>query len=154
MDGQKDSKMADLVCPPFISVSGIPNFRDIGGYAVDELSSSSARSIRKNLIYRCGEPSRVTEDGIQTLQSLGITYIYDLRSKTEIERNKGAGWGGIKEWSGCERVFAPVFLDMDYSPEALAIRYKDYAGEGTEVIPPRPHHLSLRSSHAHLLGFY
>ena len=155
MEGQKDRKMTDLARQPFISVSGISNFRDIGGYAVDESSSSSARSIRRNMIYRCGEPSRVTEAGIETLHSLGITRIYDLRSKTEIERNKSAGWGGIKEWSGCERVFAPVFLDLDYSPEALAIRYKDYASEGMEVMPPRPYDLlSARSSHAHLVGFY
>ena len=133
MEAHTGTKTLNLPCPPFVSVSGIPNFRDIGGYAVEAGSSSLPRSIRRNFIYRCGEPSRVNEDGVETLQSLGITHIYDLRSKTEIERNKRTGWGGIKEWNGCERVFAPVFLDLDYSPEALAIRYKDYASEGTEV---------------------
>jgi hypothetical protein len=133
MDADNESKKGvNLPSPPFITVSDIPNFRDLGGYAVGK--SSVLQSIRRNVIYRCGEPSRVTENGINTLKGLGITHMYDLRSKSEIERNKGADWGGVKEWSGCERVFAPVFLDVDYSPEALALRYKDYASEGTEVI--------------------
>ena len=122
-------KTVDLPSPPFVSISGIHNFRDLGGYAV-----SPSLSVKRNVIYRCGEPSKVTEDGIETLKSLGITHMYDLRSKVEIDRNKDAGWGGVTEWDGCERVFAPVFLDQDYSPENLALRFKDYASEGTEVM--------------------
>ena len=34
----------------------------------------------------------------------------------------------MKEWEGCERVFVPVFADLDYSPEALALRFKQYFG--------------------------
>ena len=67
------------------------------------------------------------------MQQLGITHIYDLRSINEIEQNQAAGRGGIVEWDGCERVFAPVFLEADYSPEQLAVRFKDYASDGTEV---------------------
>jgi Tyrosine phosphatase family len=123
------TKVVDLSSPPFVSISGIHNFRDLGGYAV-----SPTLSVRRNVIYRCGEPSKVTPNGIETLKSLGVTHIYDLRSKVEIDRNKDASLGGIKEWDGCERVFAPVFIDQDYSPENLALRFKDYASEGTEVI--------------------
>jgi len=123
------TKAVDLSSPPFVSISGIHNFRDLGGYAV-----SPTLSVRRNVIYRCGEPSKVTPNGIEMLKSLGVTHIYDLRSKVEIERNKDVNWGGIKEWDGCERVFAPVFIDQDYSPENLALRFKDYASEGTEVI--------------------
>jgi hypothetical protein len=122
-------KTVDLPSPPFVCVSGIHNFRDLGGYAV-----SPAFSVRRHVIYRCGEPSKVTQDGIETLKSLGVTHMYDLRSKIEIDRNKDATWGGIKEWDGCERVFAPVFIDQDYNPENLALRFKDYACEGTEVM--------------------
>jgi hypothetical protein len=124
-------KMVQLPSPPFVSVPGIHNFRDLGGYTV-----SPGFSVRRKVIYRCGEPSKVTQDGIEMLKSLGITHMYDLRSKVEIDGNKGAGWGSIREWDGCERVFAPVFIDQDYSPENLAIRFKDYASEGTEVMKP------------------
>jgi hypothetical protein len=116
--------------PPFITVAGIPNFRDLGGYPI---SSSAKHSIKREIIYRCGEPSKVTKDGITTIQRLGITHVYDLRSNNEIERNQAAGRGGVVQWDGCERVFVPVFTDQDYSPENLAVRFKDYASDGTEV---------------------
>lgn len=119
----------DLPSPPFITVEGIPNFRDLGGYPI---SASKTPSIRTGAVYRCGEPSLVTKNGISTMQNLGITHIYDLRSNNEIERNVAAGRGGVVHWEGCERVFVPVFADKDYSPENLAIRYNDYAS-GTEV---------------------
>lgn len=121
---------AVLASPPFVEVAGIYNFRDLGGYP---LSNRPTHSVRRDLIYRCAEPSKVTEDGISTMQKLGITHIYDLRSNTEIERGEAAGRGGVVEWAGCTRVFAPVFTDQDYSPEKLAIRYKDYTS-GTEVM--------------------
>jgi protein tyrosine/serine phosphatase len=124
--------MASLTSPPWVAVAGIQNFRDLGGYSIS--SSPSTHSIRRGVVYRCGEPTKVTDDGVSTLQSLGIKHVYDLRSKNEIENNKKAGFGGIKEWNGCERVFAPVFLEQDYSPENIAIRFKDYASDGTEVL--------------------
>ncbi|KAM3066559.1 hypothetical protein ACMFMG_002273 [Clarireedia jacksonii] len=118
----------EALAPPFITVGGIPNFRDLGGYP----TSSASHSIRQKVVYRCAEPQKVTKDGIATMQELGITHIYDLRSQNEIERNEKAGRGGIVEWEGCQRVFAPVFPAQDYSPERLAIRYRDYASAGTE----------------------
>jgi len=125
-----DAATTTIPSPPFVSIEGILNFRDLGGYAVS--SALDSQSIRRNVIYRCGEPNRVTLDGIAKLRSLGITHAYDLRSTTEIEKNIAAGRGGTVEWDGCERVFAPVFNEKDYSPENIAIRYKDYASEGTE----------------------
>ncbi|KAH8590748.1 protein-tyrosine phosphatase-like protein [Bisporella sp. PMI_857] len=122
------SASAEPQSPPFISIDGIPNFRDLGGYP---LATSNSHSVRTGIIYRCGEPTAVTENGIATLKKLGITHFYDLRSLNEIEKNIAAGRGGVKEWEGCERVFVPVFQDRDYSPEALAIRFKDYA-DGAE----------------------
>lgn len=117
--------------PPFVDVEGISNFRDLGGYAV---SASPPKSIRTGLIYRCGEPSKVTENGLDTLQDLGITHAYDLRSKVEIERYNASGLGKIVELGQIQRVFVPVFEDKDYSPEHLAIRLKQYATDDTEVL--------------------
>ncbi|CAD6443949.1 38062db6-ce87-42d9-9ac4-7bb3f2de0d0f [Sclerotinia trifoliorum] len=113
--------------PPFITVEGIPNFRDLGGYAL----ASGSQSVRLGVVYRCGEPQKVTKNGIATMQKLGITHIYDLRSQEELNKNVAAGRGGVVEWEGCQRVFAPVFLE-DYSPERIAIRFRDYASKGTE----------------------
>jgi len=116
------SAPAGLPSPPFIDVNGIHNFRDIGGYPV------ASKSIKTGVVYRCAEPTLVTEDGIKTMKRLGITHFYDLRSNTEIQRHIAAGKAGVKEWEGCERVFVPVFADLDYSPEALALRFKQYFG--------------------------
>lgn len=121
--------------PPFITVAGIQNFRDLGGYTV---SSRSNHSIRREFIYRCAEPSGITKDGIAAIKKLGITHMYDLRSNPEIERAQAAGRGGIITlWDGCERVFVPVFADQNYSPESLAIRFRNYASSGTEVRLPQ-----------------
>ncbi|KAF4633080.1 hypothetical protein G7Y89_g5039 [Cudoniella acicularis] len=94
---------------PFITVAGIPNFRDLGGYPI---SSPTNHSIRREVIYRCAEPSRVTKDGIETMQRLGITHIYDLRSGDEIKRYEDAGRGGVVEWEGCERGFTKAYEDI------------------------------------------
>jgi hypothetical protein len=126
------SKVTDysiLPSPPFVEVAGIPNFRDLGGYPI---STPPNHSVRRGFIYRCAEPSKVTKDGISKIQSLGITHMYDLRSNVEIERAQAAGRGGIVELDGCTRVFLPIFTDTDYSPESLALVYKDYTS-GTEV---------------------
>ncbi|RDL41570.1 uncharacterized protein BP5553_01549 [Venustampulla echinocandica] len=121
---------AALPSPPFVTVVGIQNFRDLGGYTV---SSRSNHSVRREIIYRCAEPSGITKDGIATIQKLGITHMYDLRSNPEIERAQAAGRGGIVTlWDGCERVFSPVFADQNYSPESLALRFRNYASSGTE----------------------
>ena len=125
-----DAAKAALSAPPFLEVAGIPNFRDLGGYPV---SSPSNLSIKRELIYRCAEPSKVTKDGITTMQRLGISHIYDLRSIPEIKRNEDAGRGGVVEWEGCKRVIVPVIRDEDYSPEALAVRLTDYASGDVDV---------------------
>lgn len=81
------------------------------------------------------QPSKLTDTGaVQLSQELGIKLVYDLRSAVEIARSLGSGPGfPIREWEGSERKFVPVFLDQDYSPEALALRYKNYAAESDEV---------------------
>ncbi|KAI0130577.1 tyrosine phosphatase [Xylariales sp. AK1849] len=122
--------MSNIPSPPFISIEGLPNFRDIGGYPI---SSSPNKLIRRNLVFRSSEPSKVTEAGILKLQSLEITDVYDLRSRQELEKDARSGAGRQpKEWEGARRVFAPVFLDLDYSPEAIALRFVNYAGESSE----------------------
>ncbi|KAI2464756.1 protein-tyrosine phosphatase-like protein [Annulohypoxylon bovei var. microspora] len=134
----------ELPSPPFHAIPGLPNFRDIGGYPVGSLGltlgsslpqdSSKTKAVRRGLVYRSSEPSKVTEDGVSKLQSLGIGKVFDLRSAVEIKRGfhgDGNGWK-VKEWDGARREFVPVFLDQDFSPEALALRYKNYVSESAQ----------------------
>ncbi|KAI2639443.1 tyrosine phosphatase [Xylaria nigripes] len=116
----------DLPCPPFIPVPGLPNFRDAGGYEI--------KIVRRGVLFRSSEPSRLTDAGAAQLsQQLGIKVVYDLRSAVEIAGAVNANYGfPLREWDGSERKFIPVFLDQDYSPAALALRYKNYAADSDE----------------------
>jgi hypothetical protein len=127
------SRSLALPSPPFIQVDGLPNLRDIGGYPVP---GASNYSIRRGVVYRGGAPSSsIDEGGLATIRSLGITHVYDLRSNPEIEKAEAAGKGGIVHFGGSERVFAPVFIATDYSPQNLAIRFKNYQSGTPEVGP-------------------
>ncbi|KAI1263375.1 tyrosine phosphatase [Xylariaceae sp. FL1019] len=132
--------------PAFISVDGLPNFRDAGGYVVVSGAPVSPnpdgkrriKMVRKGVLFRSSEPSKITSKGEETLNPLGIKIVYDLRSQTEIESGYAKStqesplWP-IKELEGAKREFVPVFLDQDYSPEALALRFKNYAAVSDDV---------------------
>ncbi|KAI1403126.1 protein-tyrosine phosphatase-like protein [Hypoxylon fuscum] len=139
-DSEKEQQ---LPSPPFHAIAGLPNFRDIGGYPVSSNSPSAGegvddgkkakKAVRRGIVYRSSEPSQTTDGGVSQLQALGITYVFDLRSAVEIEKGLGAGYGWkVKEWEGARRVFVPVFLDQDYSPEQLAVRYRNYSSESAQ----------------------
>ncbi|KAI0012010.1 tyrosine phosphatase family-domain-containing protein [Xylariaceae sp. FL0662B] len=161
-----------LPSPPFEHVPGLPNFRDLGGYPVvgspvadpdpdpDPEAAGKTRTrtrtrtrtkmVRRHLIFRSSEPSRLTADGVARLQALGVERVYDLRSASEIARGlrqQGPGYP-VKEWEGARRVFVPVFLDEDYSPEAMALRYRHYLSESPQGTPA-----SLTISRGLLAGF-
>ncbi|KAI1819680.1 tyrosine phosphatase [Xylaria intraflava] len=137
-----DYTMNDLPSPPFISVPGLPNFRDAGGYEVVSVSPATPSAegkrrikiVKRGVLFRSSEPSRLTDAGAAQLsQQLGIRLVYDLRSAVEIARSVSANYGfPLREWDGSERKFVPVFLDQDYSPAALALRYKNYAADSDE----------------------
>lgn len=124
------SSSTALPSPPFIQVEGLPNLRDLGGYSIPD----SKNSIRRGVVYRAGAPSnRIDEEGRTTIKSLGITHVYDLRSNPEIEKAEAAGRGGVVEFEGSKRVFAPVFTEVDYSPQNLMVRFKNYQSGSPEV---------------------
>ena len=68
-----------------IRLEGQPNFRDLGGYA-----AADGRYVKWRAVYRSGELSQLTEDDVETLGSLGIRTVVDLRSPEEVNA-RGAG---------------------------------------------------------------
>ena len=121
---------AQLPSPPFLDIPGLPNFRDLGGYPI---ALQPGKAVRRGVVFRSGEPSQTTDEGIAKLRELGIAHVYDLRSNKELERDKKNGKDrGIKEWEGAKRIYAPVFRDEDYSPEVTAQRLEGYK-DGAEV---------------------
>lgn len=121
--------MTQLPSPPFIHVDGIANFRDLGGYPI---ASSTTTSVKRGLIYRSADPYRVSDNGKTRLHDLKIRTVFDLRSKPEVARAVLGNVDSLSSIPGLERRFTPVFPNQDASPEALAIRYKDYAHGGVE----------------------
>ena len=119
--------MESLPSPPFVSIEGIHNFRSVGGYR----TSNPFSITRQNILFRSAEPSQVTPAGVLALKALNITTIFDLRSMPEIEKMKALT--PITHIEGIERIFVPIFKDIDYSPKAIALRYKDYtSSDGVE----------------------
>lgn len=140
---------ATLPNPPFVDIPGLANSRDLGGYPI---ASQPGKVVRRDVVFRSAEPSTTTEEGIDRLKQLGITLVYDLRSQKEFERGVERGLNNpVKEWEGAKRIFAPVFRHEDYSPEAIALRLKNY-GSGSEVrlffaVITQSRHTSQNTSH-------
>jgi hypothetical protein len=125
---ETDQAMAhiNLPSPPFIHVPGLANLRDAGGYAIE---GQPGKVIRRGVLYRSADLTKLEDEGVAVLRPLGITHVFDLRSVTELAKN---GNRPPRTWEGAARVFVPVFLDKDYSPEALATRFRDYS-DGPKV---------------------
>jgi hypothetical protein len=108
---------------PFHIVSGISNFRDIGGWPI-----TSTTCVRTNAIFRGSDTTRITPAGIQTLVALNITADYDLRSKSQIEK---LGHVDLNDYD-IKRVWSPVFGDGE-TDDDVKKRYELYASEDVNV---------------------
>lgn len=128
--------------PPFIPVEGLANLRDIGGYPVS--SPSPSKVVRPRIFYRAADPCKCRDASIRKLRDeLGITTIYDIRAKPEMDKNVGTE-SDVAEWDQrlsevssdgkgtIQREWTPVFKEEDYGPDQVAVRYKDYADRGPE----------------------
>lgn len=125
--------------PPFYTIPNINNLRD----ASISLQTTSGSSVRPNILFRSAEVSKLDLAGWKTVHSLGVSHVFDLRSKPEVDK----GWAGIvgkdasgdndvrpgwlqaMEQAGVARSWVPVFEESDYSPERLAERYSKYMDE-------------------------
>jgi hypothetical protein len=77
-----------LSSPPFIPVEGVINMRDIGGYpsSIPCPTSGKPQVVKKSLLFRCGEPSKITEKGKNMLRELGIKRVFDFRTDDEVKK--------------------------------------------------------------------
>jgi len=55
-----------LPSPPFHSISGIANFRDLGGHS--STVTKDGRPITTGLVFRCADPSKAQEDGLRRMR--------------------------------------------------------------------------------------
>ena len=61
----------------WVSIDGVTNFRDIGGYITDD------GIVKEAVIYRSGDLSAIQPSGVKKLKELGIKTVVDLRDKPE-----------------------------------------------------------------------
>jgi len=114
--------------PPFVNIDGLANVRDIGGWPITDYHGQLNCSVRKGIVYRGPDTSSITDTGIMKLKDLGVTTVFDLRSKLQIDRS-----GGYKKIEGIKWIWCPVFAEEEYTQEKAGLRYQQYAGDGTEV---------------------
>jgi protein tyrosine/serine phosphatase len=135
---------------PFVSVDGVTNFRDIGGYVSrNSAVLSSAPNVDENLgehwcirpgfLFRAAQPSQITPSGIEMLtKSLAIQTIFDFRSESEIQLVSKRYPNSFLNIPGTTRYAVPVFQEGDYSPVSLAKRYGVAVDESNQDQPFRP----------------
>lgn len=63
-----------------VTVDGAPNFRDIGGY-----ETADGRRVRSGRLFRSGMLVGISDEGVATLEDLGIRTVVDLRTQEEVD---------------------------------------------------------------------
>ncbi|KAI5964291.1 uncharacterized protein KGF55_002233 [Candida pseudojiufengensis] len=107
-------------------VEGVNNFRDLGGWRILHPTFDNGNVegkfhyVKPNVAFRCANISGMTENGLKTIQKLGIKAIFDLRSDGEISAD---GYPPNLSSYGIKRIHAPIYAKDDYSPQAIALRY-------------------------------
>ncbi|KAK4062748.1 uncharacterized protein Triagg1_9746 [Trichoderma aggressivum f. europaeum] len=105
---------------PFISIPGVPNFRDIGGTPI---ASHPGKEVRRNIVFRSARLDNLTPRGKAKLEMLAISHTYDLRSTQELSSARSYDRSKLI-WSGTTtRVSAPVFVPEEYAPGTVVARF-------------------------------
>ena len=99
--------------PPFVNVEGVPNFRDLGGYACVPPTTTAFNNtaqplhVRQGFVYRCSELSQISPAGnVHMVSTLGIRTLYDFRSEAEAANPRGHP-------QGVTCISTPVFRKQD-----------------------------------------
>lgn len=99
-----------------VGLEGAPNFRDLGGYRTGD-----GRQVRWRRLFRAGSLAELTAADLAVVASLGIGYVFDLRTDLEVTAAPDPDLGA-------RRVHLPV-IDGAIDVEALttAVRSGDLA---------------------------
>ncbi|KAI0042286.1 hypothetical protein FA95DRAFT_1525503 [Auriscalpium vulgare] len=116
-----------LSSPPFVTVSGVCNLRDLGQHPTEP--GKAGRRTRPGFAYRSAELGSITPEGQAQIRDLGISTIFDLRSDTEILKYNSP----TPVIPSAQIVHIPVFQKQDYSPERMAQRFQLYAQGNVEA---------------------
>jgi hypothetical protein len=131
-----DPKVASqyIGTPPFISVDGAANVRDLGNLQTLARPSCPSRlgqcKTRSNRVFRSAQLSYLRPAGKEVLQALDIKAIFDFRSKCEIN-NYGSS---ITSLTGSQVYHVPVVPDEYYIKEEVERREMEYEQIGDDAL--------------------
>lgn len=87
------SSIQGINSPRWQMIAGVNNFRDIGGWRISipkfsYVSNDQYLFVKPNLAFRCASMDNICRDvGLKQLQELGISTIFDFRTKSEAKRS-------------------------------------------------------------------
>ena len=131
-----DPKVASqyIGIPPFISVNGAANVRDLGNLQTSACLCCPSRlgqyKTRSNRVFRSAQLSYLQPAGKEVLQTLDIKAIFDFRSKCEID-NYGAPLASL---TGSQVYHVPVVPDEYFIPEEIERREMEYEKTGDDAL--------------------
>lgn len=65
-----------------VNVSGVENFRRIDGY-----TTLGGKKVKPNMLYRSAKLDKLDDEGIKTLDMIGVRTIVDFRDDVEVEKH-------------------------------------------------------------------
>lgn len=118
------------------TLSGCPNFRDLGGHA-----TSDGRRVRTGRVFRSDSLHALTGDDVCELRRIGVTTVYDLRMPEEVDE---FGVGPLYDGEAASRyVHVPLFettpgqwlaSDEPYTADRVGREYFDMLALGAGSI--------------------
>ncbi|KAL8960183.1 MAG: hypothetical protein Q9193_003067 [Seirophora villosa] len=134
MASQTAPQASSLPMPPFVDIPGMMNVRDVGGYPTTELRDQPRSSIRRGLLYRGGEPSRITPEGRRAFKDLGIQKVFDVRTEDEIgpesEDMQGIFRRPIVDLDDTERISINVYSQNNTKDYDLLLNKREWEKMG------------------------
>lgn len=137
--------MSDLL-PPF---EAIDNFRDYGGYAVDD------RLLARGRLYRAAHQARATDADVAHLDALKLGGVVDLRRPSERKAQpsrRPAGWAGALIESDHDDGGEAPHLTFLKTAELTEATGRAFMTETYRRLPFEAAHVDLFSRYFRLLG--
>ncbi len=104
---------AHMIRDPFLSTTGIHNFRDFGGW-----ETGDGGRVKTGLLWRSGQHVGASDADLAAMDALGIRTVVDLRGESERERNpcrRSDNFdAAVLSYDG-ETTSSPPHMDIDQS---------------------------------------
>ena len=126
-----------MIRDPFLSTTGIHNFRDYGGW-----KTVDGGGVKRGLLWRSGQHVAATDEDLAAIAALDIRTIIDLRGSSERKRNpcrRVEGFDAEVIFYEGETSSSPPHMDIDES-----VTTADYARQRMNAVYTRmPHNPAM-----------